>query len=152
MSPPVVLLLSGPNLALLGEREPAVYGRETLAEHVELAGKTAARFGAVLEHVESGSEAGLVEAVHQAIGRAAAIVVNAGALSHYGWSLHDALAAFPGPVVEVHLSNPLARERWRDASVIAPVANGYVAGFGGFGYELAVTAAARMLGLSGEDS
>jgi 3-dehydroquinate dehydratase II len=152
MSTPVVLLLSGPNLSLLGEREPDIYGRATLAEHVERAEKAAVRFGAALEHVRSESEAGLVEAVHAAAGRAAAIVVNAGALSHYGWSLHDALAAFAGPVVEVHLSNPLARERWRHASVIATVADGYVGGFGGFGYELAVAAVAQMLGLSGEDS
>jgi 3-dehydroquinate dehydratase II len=152
VSDPVLLLLSGPNLALLGEREPEVYGSATLAEHVEAAEKTAVRFGLTLEHVQSESEAGLVEAVHKANGRVAAIVVNAGALSHYGWTLHDALAAFPGPVVEVHLSNPLARERWRQSSVIAPVASGYVAGFGGFGYELAVEAAARILGRSGEDS
>lgn len=152
MSVPIVLLLSGPNLTLLGAREPEIYGTERLAEHVERAVKTAARSGLALEHLQTESEAGLVEAVHAARGRVAAIVVNAGALSHYGWSLHDALAAFPGPVVEVHLSNPLARERWRHASVIAPVASGYVAGFGGYGYELAVTAAARMLGLSGEDS
>jgi 3-dehydroquinate dehydratase II len=152
VSLPVVLLLSGPNLALLGEREPEVYGSESLAEHVERAEKVAARLGAALEHVQSESEAGLIEAVHRARDRVAAIVVNAGALSHYGWSLHDALGAFSGPIIEVHLSNPLARERWRHASVIAPVADGYVAGMGGFGYELAVTAAARMLGLSGEDS
>ncbi|MGB9113184.1 MAG: type II 3-dehydroquinate dehydratase [Acidimicrobiales bacterium] len=152
MNVPIVMLLSGPNLSLLGRREPDVYGTATLAEHVERAGKQAARLGLALEHVQSESEAGLVEAVHGAKGRVAAIVVNAGALSHYGWSLHDALAAFPGPVVEVHLSNPLARERWRQGSVIAPVANGYIGGFGGFGYELAVMAASRLLGFSGEDS
>lgn len=152
MSAPVVLVLSGPNLALLGEREPEVYGAETLSEHLARAEKAAFRLGLTLEHAQSESEAGLVEAVHAARARVAAIVVNAGALSHYGWSLHDALGMFSGPVIEVHLSNPLARERWRQHSVLAPVSDGYVAGFGGFGYELAVFAAARMLGLIGEDS
>jgi 3-dehydroquinate dehydratase II len=152
MSVPIVVLLSGPNLTLLGGREPEIYGTATLAEHVERAEKAAARAGVALEHVQSDNEAGLVQAVHDASRRAAGIVVNAGALSHYGWSLHDALAAFPGPIVEVHLSNPLVRERWRHASVIASVADGYVAGFGGYGYELGVTAVARMLGLSRKDA
>ena len=82
----------------------------------------------------------------RARGRCAAIVVNAGALTHYGWSLHDALAAFEGPVVELHLSNPGGREPWRHTSVLAPVAAGTIAGFGGDGYRLAVDAVARLLG------
>ena len=99
-----------------------------------------------MEHLQSDAEADLVRAVHAARGRAAAIVVNPGALTHYGWSLHDALAAFDGPVVEVHLSNPERRESWRRTSVVAPVATGTVAGFGGHGYALAVEAVARLLG------
>ena len=83
--------------------------------------------------------------MHGARGRVAAIVVNAGALSHYGWSLHDALAAFDGTIVELHLSHPASREPWRRTSVIAPVADGTIAGFGGLGYELAVEAAARLV-------
>ncbi|HLI16159.1 MAG TPA: type II 3-dehydroquinate dehydratase [Acidimicrobiales bacterium] len=142
---PVVLLLSGPNLALLGERQPHIYGAATLAEHVERAARAAERCGLVLEHVQRDAEADLVAAVHAARARVAAIVVNAGALTHYGWSLADALASFPGPVVELHLSNPDAREPWRRRSVLAPVASGTVAGFGGLGYELAVEAAARLL-------
>ena len=90
-------------------------------------------------------KAELVTAVHDARGRVAAIVVNAGALSHSSWALHDALAAFAGVVVELHLSNPDAREPWRRQSVLAPVADGTVAGFGGLGYELAVEAAARLV-------
>ena len=86
-----------------------------------------------------------MEAVHGARGRCAAIVVNAGALTHYAWSLHDALAAFDGVVVELHLSNPNAREPWRHTSVVAPVANGSIVGFGGDGYALAVEAVARLL-------
>lgn len=149
MSRPLVLLLSGPNLTLLGERQPEVYGRATLAEHVERATAAASRLGLVLEHLQSEREGDLVEAVHGARGRVDAIVVNAGAISHYGWSLHDALATFNGPVVELHLSNPDAREPWRRRSVLAPVADGTVAGFGGVGYELAVEAASRLLVATG---
>ncbi|MDA8292582.1 MAG: 3-dehydroquinate dehydratase [Actinomycetota bacterium] len=145
MTRPVLLLLSGPNLALLGVRQREVYGTDTLEDHVARARGAAERNGLALEHVQSEHEGDLVEAVHAARTRAAAIVVNAGALTHYGWSLHDALASFPGPVVELHLSNPDAREPWRRRSVVAPVSDGTVAGFGGAGYELAVEAAARLL-------
>lgn len=79
-------------------------------------------------------------------GRAAAIVVNPGAFTHYAWSIHDALAAFEGPVVELHLSNPNAREPWRHTSVVAPVAAGTIAGFGGHSYRLAIEAVAALLG------
>ena len=143
---PVVLLLSGPNLNLLGEREPEVYGTETLAEHVAAARKEAERHGLELEHVQSNGEAGLVDAVQQARGRCAAIVVNAAALTHYAWSLHDALASFEGPVVELHLSNPYRREPWRHTSVVSPVADGVITGFRGHGYVLAIQAVAGLLG------
>lgn len=142
---PTVLLLSGPNLTLLGEREPEVYGTATLEDHVASARAEAEAHGLVVEHVHSDAEAELVRAVHGACGRVAAIVVNPAALTHYGWSLHDALAAFPGPVVELHLSNPDAREPWRRTSVVAPVATGTIAGFGGHGYRLAVAAVAELL-------
>ena len=144
----LLLLLSGPNLVLLGERHPDIYGTETLDSHVRRASRAAARYGIAFEHVESASEAELVGAVHSARGRAGAIVVNAGALTHYSWSLADALASFGGAVVELHLSNPVAREPWRHTSVISPVANGTVSGFGALGYELAVEAAARLMGRS----
>ena len=145
MSAPVVLLLSGPNLNLLGEREPEVYGTETLDDHVNTARATAAGLGLDLEHVQSNHEGELVEAVQRARGRCAAIIVNAAALTHYGWSLHDALAAYDGVVVELHLSNPNAREPWRHTSVVAPVATGSIVGFRGHGYALAVEAVARLL-------
>ena len=144
-SDPLVLLLSGPNLNLLGEREPEIYGTDTLADHVERARAAAAGCGLGLEHVQSNSEGELVDAVHAARGRVAAIVVNAGALTHYAWSLHDALATFEGPVVELHVSNPEAREPWRRQSVVSPVATGVISGFKGHGYELAVEAVARLL-------
>jgi 3-dehydroquinate dehydratase-2 len=142
---PILLLLSGPNLGLLGERQPEIYGAATLADHVERAEQAAARSGCKLRHLQSEHEADLVEAVHGARGSVDAIVVNAGALTHSSWALHDALAAFDGVVVELHLSNPDAREPWRRRSVLAPVADGTVAGFGGLGYELAIEAAARLV-------
>jgi 3-dehydroquinate dehydratase-2 len=144
----VVLLLSGPNLNLLGEREPEIYGTATLEDHVATATATGRRLGLVVEHQQSNHEGDLVDAIHAARGRAAAIIVNAGAFTHYAWSLHDALAAFDGPIVELHLSNPSGRDAWRATSVIAPVATGVVAGFGGLGYRLAVEAVAELLGSS----
>jgi 3-dehydroquinate dehydratase-2 len=141
-----VLLLHGPNLNLLGEREPEVYGTATLADYVACARAAAAARGLELEDLQSNHEGDLVDAIHGARGRCAAILVNPGALTHYAWSLHDALAAFDGPVVEVHLSNPNAREPWRHTSVVAPVAVGSIMGFGATGYELAVEALARLIG------
>jgi 3-dehydroquinate dehydratase-2 len=141
----LVLLLSGPNLNLLGAREPAIYGTATLDDHAAAAAAAADGLGLTLEHLQSNHEGGLVEAIHAARGRAVAIIINAGALSHTSWSLHDALAAFDGVVVELHLSNPAAREPFRHTSTIAPVADGCIAGFGGLGYPLAVEAVARLL-------
>jgi 3-dehydroquinate dehydratase-2 len=140
-----VLLLSGPNLDLLGEREPDIYGTATLADHVAAAKAVADAHDLELEHLQSNHEGVLVDAVHGARGRCAAIVINAGALTHYGRSLQDALAAFEGPIIELHLSNPAAREEWRHTSVIAPVATAIIAGLGGHGYPMAVAAVARLL-------
>ena len=145
-----VLLLHGPNLNLLGEREPEVYGTATLDDHVARARETAVAFGLELDHMQSNHEGDLVDAVHGARGRCAAIIVNPGAFTHSSWALHDALAAFDGPIVELHLSNPDAREPWRRTSVVAPVATGTVSGFGGDGYELAVRAVAARLGQASE--
>jgi 3-dehydroquinate dehydratase-2 len=141
----LVVLLSGPNLNLLGQREPSVYGTATLEQHVARATAAAQRHGLELEHLQSNSEGDLVGAVHAARGRAGALIINAGALSHTSWSLHDAVAAFDGPTVELHLSNPAAREPFRHTSVLAPVAAGVIAGFGALGYELAVDAVAQLL-------
>jgi 3-dehydroquinate dehydratase-2 len=141
----LVVLLSGPNLNLLGEREPALYGTATLADHVARAEVEAARLGLKLEHHQSNHEGDLIDAVHAARGRADALVINAGALSHTSWSLHDAVAAFDGPTVELHLTNPAGREPFRHTSVLAPVAAGVIAGFGGLGYELALAAVAQLL-------
>ena len=144
--PGIVLLLSGPNLNLLGEREPEVYGSATLADHVATATAEAERHGLAVEHLQSNHEGELVEAIHGARGRCAAVVINPGAFTHYAWAIHDALAAFEGPIVELHLSNPNAREPWRHTSVVAPVASGTIVGFGGDGYRLALDAVATLLG------
>ncbi len=141
----IVLLLSGPNLGLLGVREPAIYGSASLDDHVAAARSVAEAHDLAVEHLQSDHEGVLVEAVHAARGRCAAIVVNAGALTHYGRSLQDALAAFDGPIIELHLSNPAAREEWRHTSVIAPVATAVIAGLGGHGYPMAIAAVARLL-------
>ena len=145
MSDLTLLLLSGPNLNLLGERQPDVYGTESLDDHVESARVAAGARGLTLEHFQSNHEGELVDAIHAARGRCAGIVVNPGAFTHYAWAIHDALAAFEGPVVELHLSNPAAREPWRHTSVVAPVASGTIAGFGGAGYRMAVEAVADLL-------
>ena len=141
----IVLLLHGPNLNLLGTREPEVYGTATLADHVATARATAAEFGLEVEDLQSNHEGEIIDAVHGARGRCAAIVINPGAFTHSSWAIHDALAAFDGVVVEVHLSNPDAREPWRRTSVVSPVATGSISGFGGTGYELALRAVAARL-------
>jgi 3-dehydroquinate dehydratase II len=98
-----ILLLSGPNLNLLGEREPQHYGTTTLDELVALAGEAAAKLGHEVEHFQSNHEGALVDAIHGARGRCAAIVINAGAFTHYAYALTDALAMFDGVKIEVHL-------------------------------------------------
>jgi 3-dehydroquinate dehydratase-2 len=140
-----VLVLSGPNLELLGIREPHIYGSDTLDDHV--ATFTAALGdGFEVEHVQSNHEGSLVDAIHGARGRCAAIVINGAAFTHYAWAIHDALAAYDGKVVEVHISNPFAREPWRNTSVISPVADGLICGFKGDGYRLAALAVRQLLG------
>lgn len=140
-----ILLLHGPNLNLLGQREPEIYGTATLADYVSSVSDWASQSGFAVEDFQTNHEGQLVDAIHAARGRVDAIIINAGAFTHYAWSLHDALATFSGPVIEVHISNPNAREPWRHTSVIAPVANGTIAGLGMMGYELAVQAVARLL-------
>ena len=140
-----ILLLSGPNLNLLGQREPEHYGNTTLDELVALAQETAAKLGHDVEHVQSNHEGDLIDAIHGARNRCAAIVINAGAFTHYAYALTDALATFDGVKVEVHLSNPGAREAWRHISVIAPVVDGSITGLRAEGYRLAIEAVAARL-------
>ena len=141
----LILVLSGPNLNLLGSREPDIYGSDTLDDCIADARATAEGAGCTFEHLQSNHEGDLVEAVQGARGRCDAIVVNPGALTHYSFALADALAAFDGVSVELHLSNPASREEWRRRSVVAPYVTGTVAGFGRAGYRLAVEAALSRL-------
>jgi 3-dehydroquinate dehydratase-2 len=143
--PRTILLLSGPNLNLLGEREPHIYGTTTLDDLVDVATEAAAAHGYELEHLQSNHEGELVDAIHGARNRCDALVLNAGAFTHYSFALADALATFVGVKVELHISNPEAREHWRHESVIAPYMTAAMAGFGAAGYRLAVEGAIALL-------
>ena len=140
-----ILLLSGPNLNLFGEREPDVYGTDTLEDMVADARTAAEAAGHTLEHVQSNHEGELIDAVHAARGRCAAIVINAGALTHSSFALADALETFEGVKVELHVSNPASREEWRRTSVVAPYVTATVSGVGREGYRLAVEGAISRL-------
>lgn len=140
-----ILLLSGPNLDLLGTRTPEIYGSTTLAEHVGAFRARAEAAGYSVHDIQSNFEGDLIEAVHAARETCVAIVVNAGALTHTSWVLTDALATFDGVKIEVHLSNPAAREPFRHTSTIAGVVNGTIAGFGALSYVLAFDALVHLL-------
>jgi 3-dehydroquinate dehydratase-2 len=142
----LILLLSGPNLNLFGQREPEIYGSDTLEDMVGDARAVAEAHGYELEHLQSNHEGELVDAIQGARGRCAAVVLNAGALTHSSFALADALAAYDGVKVELHVSNPSSREEWRRLSVIAPYVTGTVAGFGRHGYTLALDAVCSQLG------
>ena len=141
----LILLVNGPNLNLLGEREPDVYGTDTLADCVGDARAAAEAAGHTLEDFQSNHEGELIEAIQGARGRAAAVVINPGAFTHTSYAIADALAAYDGVKVELHLSNPSSREEWRRRSVVAPYVTGTVAGFGRAGYRLAIEAAVSKL-------
>ena len=123
-----ILVLHGPNLNLLGRREPHIYGKETLADVNARLEALARELGTELLIVQSNHEGDLVDAIHGARGRCAAVIVNAGALTHSSYALAGALAAYDGVKVELHVSNPSARETWRHLSVVAPYVTGTVAG------------------------
>ena len=142
---PTILVLNGPNLNLLGLREPEIYGRETLSDIEEACLERAAELGLQLDFRQSNHEGQLVDWIHEARQTADGIILNAGAYSHTSIALLDALAAAELPVVEVHLSNIYRREPFRHHSYISRVARGVICGFGGHGYELALTAMARLL-------
>ncbi|MGE0253810.1 MAG: type II 3-dehydroquinate dehydratase [Alphaproteobacteria bacterium] len=142
---PALWVLNGPNLNMLGTREPEVYGRETLADIERACAAAAAAAGFALEFRQTNIEGELVGWVQQARGAAAGVIVNAGAYTHTSVALHDALRLLDVPVVEVHLSNVFAREAFRHHSYISPLALGVICGFGGHGYVLAIEALARRL-------
>jgi 3-dehydroquinate dehydratase II len=143
-----LLILNGPNLNLLGSREPAVYGTATLADVETLCRATAERLGHTVDFRQSNHEGALIDALHEAgrahqAGTLCGVVLNAGAFTHTSVALHDAIKGITAPVVEVHISNVHAREAFRHHSLIAPVAAGIVVGFGIDGYRLAIEGLAR---------
>ena len=141
-----LLLLNGPNLNLLGSREPGIYGAETLADIERRSAEVAREAGHELLAFQSNAEHELVQRIHAAVGEGVAyIVINPGAFTHTSVALRDALLAVRIPFIEIHLSNPHSREPFRHHSYFSDIASGYIAGLGAFGYELAVRAAARKL-------
>jgi 3-dehydroquinate dehydratase-2 len=142
-----ILVLNGPNLNLLGSREPAIYGSDTLADIVGRLERLASARGATVTALQSNAEHELIAAVQGAKSTATdAIIVNAGAFTHTSIALRDALAAVGVPFYEVHLSNVYARESFRHHSHLSAIAAGVIVGLGAVGYELALDAALRKLG------
>ena len=140
-----VLVLNGPNLNLLGEREPHLYGYTTLAQIEERCRQVGQRLGLAVQCRQSNHEGQLVEWIHEARNEAAGVIINAGAYTHTSVAIHDALRALDCPIVEVHLSNTFAREDFRHHSYISPVASGVIVGFGANSYLLAVDAVASLI-------
>jgi 3-dehydroquinate dehydratase II len=141
-----ILLLSGPNLDQLGTRSPEIYGTATLGEHISRFRERAEAAGYSVSELQSNFEGDLIEAVRDARSHYQAIVVNAGALTHTSWALADAFANFDGIKIEVHLSNPAAREPYRHTSTLAGVVDGSIAGFGAESYDLALDAVILLAG------
>jgi 3-dehydroquinate dehydratase-2 len=140
-----VLVLNGPNLNLLGTREPEIYGRETLDDIAAMLEDRAQSLGLTVDCRQSNHEGHLIDWLHEAEGLGAiAVILNAGAYTHTSVALRDAVKAISVPVIEVHLSNPAAREHFRHRSHVSPVAHGVVQGFGALGYGLALDAAAAL--------
>jgi 3-dehydroquinate dehydratase II len=133
-----ILLLHGPNLNMLGQREPGVYGTMTLEQINAQVMERAAAAGAQVVCFQSNHEGALIDMLQAEAAAAAGVIINPGALTHYGLSLRDALAALRIPIVEVHISNVYRREPFRHTSVVAPVATGQIAGLGWYGYVLAL--------------
>lgn len=140
----LVMVLNGPNLNLLGTREPEIYGSDTLDDIAGRLEDRAQALGLSIDCRQSNHEGHLIDWLHEANSRGVrAVILNPGGLTHTSVALHDAVKAIDVPVIELHLSNPHARETFRHKSYVAPAARGTIAGFGAMGYELALDAAAR---------
>jgi 3-dehydroquinate dehydratase II len=142
---PVIYVLNGPNLNLLGVREPEIYGSDTLDDIAGRLEDKAKRLGVAIDMRQSNHEGHLIDWLHEAQATGAkAVLLNAGGFAHSSVALHDAVKAVAVPVIEVHLTNPQARESFRRRSLTGAAAKGVIAGFGALGYELALDAAARL--------
>ncbi|NQU68981.1 MAG: type II 3-dehydroquinate dehydratase [Rhodospirillales bacterium] len=147
-----IMLLNGPNLNMLGVREPAIYGTDTLDDiHANCLAKGAA-LGLEIDFRQSNSEGELVGWIQSARGDHGGIIINPAAYTHTSIAIMDALIAAELPVIELHLSNPLRREAFRRHSYVSEVARGVICGFGGLGYELAIDAMARIISDAGDDA
>jgi 3-dehydroquinate dehydratase-2 len=140
-----IAVLNGPNLNLLGTREPAIYGRETLADIERSLASVAAELGAELEFAQHNGEGQMIDTLHRWRGTVDGVIINAGAYTHNSIALRDALSAIAVPFVEVHLTNIYAREPERRHSMLSPAAVGMVCGLGAYGYELALRGLTRRL-------
>ena len=135
-----ILVINGPNLNLLGEREPAVYGDNSLEKINSKISDSAKSLGFETDFFQSNSEGALIDRLHEARLDCAGVILNAGAYTHYSYAIRDAISAVKIPVIEVHLSNVDSREEFRKTSVIAPVCKGSISGFGEYSYLLALNA------------
>lgn len=135
-----ILVINGPNLNLLGEREPAVYGDNSLEKINSKISDSAKSLGFETDFFQSNSEGALIDRLHEARLDCAGVILNAGAYTHYSYAIRDAISAIKIPVIEVHLSNVDSREEFRKTSVIAPVCKGSISGFGEYSYLLALNA------------
>ena len=142
---PIVIVLNGPNLNLLGKREPGIYGRDTLADVEADCRRVGTELGLAIEFHQSNREYEIIDRIHAARERAAGIVINAGALSHTSIAIPDALKAFDGPIIEVHISNVHKRESFRHHSYVSGVASGVIIGCGTQGYAFALHRIAKLI-------
>jgi len=143
-----IYIINGPNLNLLGRREPEIYGRETLHEVETRCREAAGRHGLEVTFLQSNHEGLIVDWIQQAMDEADAIIINAAAYTHTSVAIHDALLAYKGRIIELHISNPRARESFRHVSYVSSAADAIVAGLGIAGYELVIPVVAEMLGSS----
>ncbi len=143
---PIVAVLNGPNLNLLGKRQPEIYGRETLADVEADCLRVGAELGLTIEFRQSNREHEIIDWIHEARGRAAGVVINPAAFTHTSVAILDALQAFEGPIIEVHISNVHQREEFRQHSYVSGVASGVIVGCGTQGYALALRRMATLIG------
>jgi 3-dehydroquinate dehydratase-2 len=141
----LIAVVNGPNLNLLGSREPDIYGRATLEDVRARLERKAEEMGVEVELFQSNHEGAIIDYLQGLPRRSQGIIINPGALTHYSYALRDTLAALDIPIIEVHISNIASREEWRSISVISPVVTGIIAGLGAGGYELALVALAEMV-------